>query len=156
METMHASVDATKTNLLADACSIGVGMNASDRAFLTPLALLESARAFDGAATALNHSAADQPKDATVYLERVERASMAVLYNVLWRWTEVRQYARNQSIPWPLPTTQQAAFARFASIYNASGNQYLSKLQGPIGAAVGLHWFHSCIFATAAKPDCKC
>ena len=83
---------------------------------------------------------------------------MAVMYNVLWRWGELRQYARNHSIPWPLSTTQQEGFARFAAIYNTSGNQYLSKLQGPIGASVGLHWFHDCIFATAANPNpnCRC
>ena len=162
IDTMHSSVNATKTFLLADACSFGKACKMEHlgvvncRGFLTPLALLESARAFSSAVTALNHSSATKDTIA-IYLKRVERASMSVLYNVLWRWTEVRQYARSHSIPWPLSATQQEGFARFAAIYNASSSQDLSNLAGP-GKRAGLHWFHNCIFATVAKPDpgCKC
>ena len=99
MDTMHASVDATGYHLLACCTAPPAGV---EKAYLTPMALLVSAGAFADAVTALNATA--DPK-AAVHRERVERASMANLYTVLWRWAELRSFAVNESLAWPLPAT---------------------------------------------------
>ena len=40
-------------------------------------------------------------------------AQLAVYYPILLRWTEIRAFARNASITWPLEPTVDAALATF-------------------------------------------
>lgn len=134
MDTMHAAVDETEHFLRA--CCVGPPLGVH-KSYLTPMALLTSATAFrDGL-----HSL--KPAD-TVYRERVERASMAVSYVFLWRWDELRTFAKNISLPsWPLAQTQQLAFTDFARIFNRTGTQMLtSSFKG----ANALSMLHACVF----------
>ena len=115
--------------------------NGCHPSYLTPMALLQSARAFAGASVAL----AD---DTSVYRGRLERAWMANLYTVLWRWDELRAYAKALSMGWPLPSDQQDAFEIFGRIYNATGTRGLSG-----GCSLcDLRWLHSCVFLPATPP----
>ena len=59
--------------------------NGCHPSYLPPMALLQSAKAFAGASAAL-------ASDTSGYRGRVERAWMANLYTVLWRWDELRSY----------------------------------------------------------------
>jgi hypothetical protein len=76
MDTMHAAIDETGYHLLACCTPPPAGVN---KPFLTPLALLVSARAFADAMTALNATGGAK---AVVYGKRIERASMANIYTV--------------------------------------------------------------------------
>jgi hypothetical protein len=76
MDTMHAAVKTTGHFLKACCVQPPAGTHKS---FLTPMALLKSATAFEQALAAL------KPAEAAL-AERVERASMAVSYVFLWRW----------------------------------------------------------------------
>jgi hypothetical protein len=90
MDTMHAAVDETGSLLVACCTPPPAGIH---KAYLTPLALLVSATAFDEGHTALAHT----PSPA-VFTARLSKASMAILYTVLWRWDELRSFARNVSM----------------------------------------------------------
>lgn len=116
----------------------------TNKTYLTPLAVLSSATAFKQALAAIQPSA----KNASILIGRVQRASMAITYVVLWRWHELRAFASNLQYDWPLASTQQAAFDDFARIYNATGTQTLSSaMKGP----AALSTFHACIFGNEAS-----
>ena len=73
---------------------------------------------------------------------------MANLYTVLWRWDELRAYAKALSMGWPLPSDQQDAFEIFGRIYNATSTRGLSG-----GCSLcDLRWLHSCVFLPATPP----
>ena len=73
---------------------------------------------------------------------------MANLYTVLWRWDELRAYAKSLSMEWPLSSSQQDAFDLFARIYNATGTRGLSG-----GCQLcDLKWLHSCVFLPRTPP----
>ena len=82
------------------------------KAFLTPMALLTSAQAFTRAHVALAKTADDDPKT-LIYAARVARARMANMYTVLWRWDELRLFAANLSIAWPMPEAMRPARGRW-------------------------------------------
>lgn len=135
MDTMHAAVD--ETGHFLKACCVGPP-DGIHKSYLTPMALLTSGGAFKDGLRSLD--SAD-----TVFHERVERASMAVSYVFLWRWDELRSFAKNVStLPsWPLAETQQGAFDDFARIYNQTGtNMLTSSFKG----ADALSMFHACVF----------
>ena len=135
MDTMHAAVDETKHFLKA--CCVGPP-DGIHKSYLTPMALLTSANAFKDGLRSLN------PAD-TVFHERVERASMAVSYVFLWRWDELRAFAKNVSTlsSWPLAETQQGAFDDFATIYNRTGTNMITSTFKGVDA---LSMFHACVF----------
>jgi hypothetical protein len=119
-----------------------------NKAYLTPDALLTSAKAFTDASAAL---AKEDNDKSGVYGARVARARMANLYTVLWRWDELRTFASNQSMTWPMAeVTQQTAFDWFATEYNKTGTRQLTiDRTGPtMAGGSDLNWLHSCLFAT--------
>eukprot|EP01043_Picozoa_sp_COSAG02_P035845 COSAG02_NODE_2592_length_8465_cov_2.118695_6_plen_339_part_00 len=132
----HASVDETGYFLHSCCVPPPTGVN---KTYLQPIALLTSATAFKQALAAIPPTG---PNTATL-TGRVERASMAILYVVLWRWHELRAFASNLQYDWPLASSQQAAFDDFARIYNATGTKMLSSaMKGPSA----LSTFHACVF----------
>ena len=84
---------------------------AIDAPFLTPIALLTSAAAFVQGRAAVR---------GTMYEERLAASSMAVYNVVLQRWAELRAFAIQEKMVWPLEPTLYAAFQVFAAAYNAS------------------------------------
>lgn len=77
-------------------------------AFLTPVALLTSARALSNAA------AVTAPE--SKYRERVDVAKLAVYYPILLRWEEMAAFAKNTSLEWPLQeNTKEAALHWFVT-----------------------------------------
>ena len=133
------------------------------KAYLTPLAVLTSASAFQDALKALTAAAAaaaragdtvggnstyvygDTPAVVAKHVVRIERASMAANYVMLWRWDEFDQYARNHSLPWPIQPTKQAAFDDFARIFNRTGSEHVVCGHG------GTACMHACIHSIGTK-----
>eukprot|EP01052_Picozoa_sp_SAG31_P055093 SAG31_NODE_15018_length_775_cov_1.071006_2_plen_164_part_01 len=134
----HAAVDETHHFLRACCVHPPTGI---EKSYLTPMSLLTSANAFKDALNAVSQESA--------LTSRVERASMAVKYVALWRWTELQTFASNISYSWPLASTQQAAFDDFAHIYNATGTRMLASAMKGVGA---LDMLHACVFGD--KSNC--
>ena len=142
MDTMHAAIDETGYHLIACCTPPPAGVN---KPYLTEEALLVSAGAFADALTALNATErAGNGAETVAYRGRVERASMAILYTCMWRWDELRGFATNLSLAWPLPPTKDAAFEHFASIYNRTGTKQVAN-GAPKGAAPALAWLRQCV-----------
>ena len=142
MDTMHAAIDETGYHLIACCTPPPAGVN---KPYLTEEALLVSAGAFADALTALNATErAGNGAETVAYRGRVERASMAILYTCMWRWDELRGFAANLSLAWPLPPTKEAAFEHFASIYNRTGTKQVAN-GAPKGAAPALAWLRQCV-----------
>jgi hypothetical protein len=140
MDTMHAAVKETQFFL-----RITVTTDAWQN-YLTPMALLVSAKAFADASTALSSN--------PVTIRRVARAAQANLYTALWRWDELKRFAANVSMAWPLPGTQVEAFERFATVFNLTRTKMLTvAAPKPKGADACLRWLHGCVFAPYAS-DC--
>jgi hypothetical protein len=141
---MHAAVDETNDSVVACCTPPPAEVN---KPYLTNMALLTSAKAFSDASVALANSA--DPK-AAVYAARVNRARMANLYTVLWRWKELRSFAANLSLPWPMAeVTLETAFNSFALQYNKTGTKQLTIARGgPTAAGGDLRWLHDCLFDT--------
>ena len=144
MDTMHDSVVKTNDTVVACCMPPPAGVN---KAYLTPDALLTSAKAFTDASAALSKEDNDK---SGVYEARVARARMANLYTVLWRWDELRTFASNRSMTWPMAeVTQQTAYNWFATEYNKTGTKQLTiDRSGPTKAGGDLLWLHACLFAT--------
>ena len=99
-------------------------------------------------------AATPPPRSVAKYVERVERASLGTVYVMLWRWDEMRTFAANESIPWPLrQTTKEAAFDSFEFIYNRTGTQFLvsGHAGNPRGGTLHhmLGWFKVCVMTPA-------
>ena len=141
METMHAAVNSSGYFLDFECMGPPEGVH---KPYLTPTALLESATAF---AKGLTATARGPEK----YRIRLARASMANLYTILWRWSELRSFATNITMQWPLPATQEAGFEKFAALFNASGTKLLTNNGlGPAARSgsgpAALKWLHRNIF----------
>ena len=141
METMHAAVNSSGYFLDFECMGPSAGVH---KPYLTPSALLESATAFHKGLDAI----ASGPQK---YQVRLARASMANLYTILWRWPELRSFASNISMHWPLPATHEAGFQRFAALFNASGTKLLTNNGlGPAARSgsgpAALQWLHRNIF----------
>ena len=151
LDTMHTAIANTSY------AGYGVGANGLGmpppagvrKTYLTPRALLLSARAFRDGAESLGNVAG--PK-AAVYLARLERASMAILYPVMWRWAELKRFAVNESMAWPLHEDLQGTFDHFAAVFNATGTLVLTDRTQHLSAAQALGWLHVCVFAPPHKP----
>ena len=84
---------------------------------------------------------------------RLRRAYQAVLYPSLWRWDELRAFATQRGLAWPLPASKSAAFADFARTYNETKtagivyNNYYS-IPKPCVYGCALQWLHECIMTT--------
>ena len=116
METMSRSVDAAGYYLR----EFGTPASAP---FLTPHALLASARALeDGRQVVTGKQRA-----------RVEVVRQSVYYIALQRWDELRGFAQNRSIEWPLAATKAEAWTEFSRVWNSSGTRSVS--QGLCGLA---------------------
>ena len=171
MDTMHAA--AKESNDFLKACCLHPPAGIK-QPFLTPKAVLTSAQAFEDARWALEHQQTEEssrhyataaalpsprpppPTRATVAkrIERVERASMATTYVILWRWDELWAFAANASMPWPLrQTTKTAAFDSFEFVYNRTGTQFLvsGHTGNPRGGTLHhmLGWFKVCVMTPA-------
>jgi hypothetical protein len=119
-------------------------------AFLTFASLLRGNEAF---------CMAENATKLPIHRKRLRKASMAVLLPALWRWDELRAYAVNASIAWPLPSTKDAALRRFEAIYNETGTAGLVNVNfSPCGLPnwktdcvfeCSLQWLRECIFASA-------
>eukprot|EP01052_Picozoa_sp_SAG31_P009791 SAG31_NODE_523_length_14545_cov_4.805067_8_plen_384_part_00 len=158
MDTMHAAVK--QTNYFLKACCMHPPAGVK-QAFLTPEAVLASAKAFEDARTVLEHQREQQQQQVVVanttvakQIERVERAMMGTTYVILWRWDELRAFAANTSLPWPLrQTTKTAAFDSFEFVYNRTGTQFLvsGHAGNPRGGSLHhmLGWFKVCVMTPA-------
>jgi hypothetical protein len=145
MDTMVAAVHETNSTVKS-AMTVGPPLGVL-KPYLTPMALLTSARAFTDASSASAKNSSD-PK-VKVYQARVQRARMANMYTVLWRWDELRTFASNLSMAWPMPeVTKETAYAWFANEYNITGTKWLSidgpSAQGHSGGDLG--WLKECLF----------
>ena len=83
---------------------------------------------------------------------RLRRAYQAVLLPSLWRWDELRAFATQHTVAWPLPATKATAFEDFARTYNETetrgivyNNYYSIPKQCVYGCA--LKWLHECILS---------
>ena len=126
MQTMHAAlVDAAPYNL--------TNRDPPTAPFLTPRALLTSIALLKQGTAAVS---TDPRREL-----RMQTAQVAVYYPILLRWTELRAFAANSTIAWPLEETAGEALATFAQWYNASG---ITNLKEPdpndIFARTDLQW----------------
>ena len=148
LDTMHTAI--ANTSYAGYGNGLGMPPPAGvHKTYLTPRALLLSARAFRDGAERLGNVAG--PK-ATVYLTRLERASMAILYPVMWRWAELKRFAVNESMAWPLHEDLQGTFDHFAAVFNATGTLVLTDRTQHLSAAQAPGWLHVCVFAPPHKP----
>lgn len=153
MVTMHNAINNTVCPLVGNC--LGMPPPAGvHKTYLTPNALLVSASAFsDGVNALTNVTGTPSAKaKAAVYRARLERASMAILYPVLWRWDELRRFAANASMKWPLPAKLQGAFDQFARIFNATGTMVLTDRTQKLTPSQALAWLHTCVFAPPHQP----
>merc|ERR1712217_931407 len=109
MDIMHGSIGETNYYMHES-----FDVNA---AFLTPIALLESARAFNLARNASSGRC----------LQRVELASMPLQYVGLMRWDELRTFTKGRSIAWPFLSTKQDQFDMFSQLYTTAGVSHLNE-----------------------------
>ena len=89
---------------------------------------------------------------------RLHKAYMSVLLPSLWRWSELRAFASERSIAWPLPTTKAEAFDDFAKAFNAThtaGIYYNNFYAIPKPCVYGcaLRWLQQCLFSTKCGVD---
>ena len=103
MDTMHGSIADTNYYMHE-----GVP---PDAPFLTPMAVLTSAQAFQDALKVVSG----------VQKSRVDIAKVSIYYTALLRWEEMEGFAKNESIPWPLEATKQAAWQEFTRMWNIIG-----------------------------------
>lgn len=138
MDIMHAAVD--ETNFYLHTCCTAAPKGTS-KAYLHPMSLITSAQAL----LAGERATSGEPK------KRIIKAAMSVLYPILWNWDEVTSFAQAESIEWTsvmVPQTKQAAWERFAELYNSTGTRMLNNDQGHKGC-VGecpLAWMHAQLF----------
>eukprot|EP01043_Picozoa_sp_COSAG02_P020898 COSAG02_NODE_1044_length_15004_cov_106.824287_4_plen_304_part_00 len=138
MDTMHAAVD--ETNFYLHTCCTAAPKGTS-KAYLHPMSLITSAQALLAGERATSGEAK----------KRIIKASMSVLYPILWNWDEVTSFARAESIEWSsvmTPQTKHAAWEHFAGLYNSTGTHMLNNGQGHSGC-VGqcpLTWMRDHLF----------
>ena len=65
-------------------------------------------------------------------------------FQVLWRWSELKSFAANESLAWPLRATKEDEFKHFAAIYNATGTRQVAN-GAPKGAGPALAWLRECV-----------
>jgi hypothetical protein len=112
--------------------------NISQLPYLTPATLMRGVGVF---AEAVKAVAGDPLRRA-----RVERASLAPLLPVLWRWAELRQYSEANGLQWPLPPTLRAAFSSFAAIYSSNQLSYFNVYEASTLDQSPLAWLESELF----------
>jgi hypothetical protein len=100
-------------------------------AFLTPIALLTSATAMNGGKKAV---AGDGIRSG-----RIDVVKLAVYYPILLRWDEMRDFAKNESLPWPLEETKEAAVDWFVQVGSQLKPKPLTHLNE--GGTHDLAWF---------------
>lgn len=103
MDTMHGAIADTSYYMHE-----GVP---TDAPFLTPMAVITSAQAFQDALKVVTG----------VKKSRVDIAKISIYYTTLLRWDEMQEFAKNESIPWPLEETKQAAWQEFTRMWNIIG-----------------------------------
>ena len=97
--------------------------------------------------------------------ERLQRVELGSLFVLLLRWTEMHQWASENSIKWPAEHTVDAAFERFASWYRKFGMDkrigYRDSAQGidiDYGLSsqhYGLQWLNETVHNTASTLPLK-
>ena len=103
MDTMHGSIADTSYYMHENV--------PSDAPFLTPMAVISSAQAFQDALKVVSG----------VKKSRVDIAKVSIYYTTLLRWDEMQGFAKNESIPWPLEPTKEAAWQEFTRMWNIIG-----------------------------------
>ena len=109
--------------------------------FLTPQLLLTSAAAFVAAHAAVAGGDAR-------FVHRVEEAGMPLMYVVLFRWGEVKAYAKQAGVAWPYNATLRPQFDEFKRRYQ---HLAMSKLDE---RGRNITWMEQALFpnATAGAP----
>jgi hypothetical protein len=125
-----------------------------DSAYLTPRALLGALSNLRNASRAVTSSHGRLP--AATVLERIQRVELGTLYVVLLRWEELRAWAGDQHVPWPIEASLDLAFDRFAAWYVRFGMEHRVGFgpDGPdeglsAGGGHGLQWLNKTIHARA-------
>jgi hypothetical protein len=103
MDTMHGSIADTSYFMHENV--------PTDAPFLTPMAVITSAQAFQNALKIVSG----------VQKSRVDIAKVSVYYVALVRWDEMQGFAKNESIPWPLEPTKEAAWGEFSRMWKVMG-----------------------------------
>jgi len=124
METMEQSVADTEFYMGE---SFG-----PDAEFLTPEALLTSAKAFT--------EGEELVKGDDALLGHIEVAKLSVYYVTLQRWDEIYGWATDNGVAWPIEGTKEEAYDEFARIYDEQDITHLREAQE------GIDWFHDAVF----------
>ena len=138
---MHAAVD--ETNFYLNTCCTAAPKGTS-KVYLHPMSLIAGSQALLAGERATSGDAR----------KRIVKASMSILYPILWNWDEVTSFAQAESIEWSsvmTPQTKQAAWERFATLYNRTGTHMLNNDQGHHGCVneCPLAWMHDHLFNTS-------
>ena len=96
--------------------------------------------------------------------QRMETTQLAVYYPVLLRWNELRAFARNASLTWPLEPMADAALATFVKIATAINLTHLMEPDSnslPHGVTHDLNWLTkqvhcNCSWAETCCQEQKC
>ena len=86
----------------------------------------------------------------TAIESQLRRAHQAMLVPSLWRWDELRAFATQHGLAWPLPATKAAAFGAFARTYNETKTAWIVynnpySIPKPCVYDCALQWLHECI-----------
>ena len=84
----------------------------------------------------------------------MDRASLAPLLPILWRWEELQHFSQQRKLRWPLPQSRREAFERFAAIYSQNGMGELNVYEDTNLDQSPLAWLEQELFAPAI-PACK-
>eukprot|EP01051_Picozoa_sp_SAG22_P002269 SAG22_NODE_100_length_20558_cov_10.189305_4_plen_143_part_00 len=115
--------------------------------FMTPIALITSAKAMNDGRKLV---AGDAEK-----VQRMDVAKLAVYYPMLLRWDEMRDFAKRESLAWPLEQTKEAAVDWFVDFGGKLEPRPLTHLNE--GGTHDLAWFKKTVLnqtlAPAEDPD---
>jgi hypothetical protein len=111
MDTMHSAVADSEFHL---GCFFDGGAEAD---FLTPLSLLSGATAFARARAVT----APWPSPFAI---RLGGSALPLEWVLMQRWAELRRFASQEKLPWPLEDSAAACFARWARAFNATEQRY--------------------------------
>jgi hypothetical protein len=73
--------------------------------------------------------AEDKARNSTVFLGRLRRAQMPVVYVILTRWDTFREEARERGLKWPWPPSRQEFLDRFLETARSEGVTMISEWQ---------------------------
>jgi hypothetical protein len=112
--------------------------------FLTPAVILAAGNSFRQARAVVTGAE----------LVHIKCSSLSVYWVALWRWKELREYARAQMTlaAWPFEPTLQGAFKTFSEAYNTTSRRFNGTVYFKEFDNSSLPWLQTQLFPTPPPP----